>query len=73
MDAKTKGTHKLAKVTEFGRFEVVFKMNPDGSVLYATIENGRTTFSGKLKDWKEAATAWDSLVSKGYAKEKQNL
>lgn len=73
MDAKTKGTQKLAKVTDQGRFEVVFKMSLDGSVSYATIENGRTVFSGKLKDWKEAAAAWDNLVAKGYVKEKSNI
>lgn len=73
MNDNKKESRALAKVTDYGRFEVRFQACPDGTVLYATIENGRTTFSGKLKSWADAAAAWDNLVSKGYAPVREDL
>ena len=66
MNEETKGSRSLAKVTDQGRFEVRFQVEPDGTILYVTLEKGKTVYSGRLKSWKEAAAAWDNLTSKGY-------
>lgn len=73
LDPLTKRVQILAKLSEAGRFEVRFRVEKDGSVTYVTLENGRTTFTGRLPTLKAAEESWNRLVERGYVHEPGNF